>query len=61
MIVSDGYMVSYESKNNRIIITLPQTYQTITNTIAVVSNRKIDITTEDEITILNVIKAIMER
>ena len=61
MIVSDGYTVSYEPKNNRIIVTLPQTYQTITNMIAMVSNRKIYITPEDEMIILNVVKAIMER
>ena len=61
MIVSEGYTVSYEPKNNRIIITLPQTYQTLTNTIAMVSNRKIYITPDDEMIILNVVKAIMER
>ena len=61
MISIDGYTLVYEPKNNRIVITLPQTMKTFTNTVSAIVNRRIDISSEEEAIILNVVKAIMER
>lgn len=61
MISIEGYMLVYEPKNNRIVITLPQTMETLTNTVSEIVDRRIDISSEEEATILNVVKNIMER
>ena len=42
MIASDGYSVEYIPKNNQIVITLPQTFKTINNTVQMVTNIKTD-------------------
>lgn len=39
MIVSDGYSLSYERKKNRIVILLPQTAETIMDTMTFPVNR----------------------
>ena len=61
MINIEGYMLVYEPKSNRIVITLPQTIETLTNTVSEIVDRRIDISNEEEATILNVVKAIMEK
>lgn len=61
MIVSDGYSIEYYPKKNRIEIVLPQTMQTISSTVAMVTNRRTHITPEEEMIILSVVKAIFER
>lgn len=61
MVSIDGYMLVYEPKSNRIVITLPQTMKTFTNTVSAIVNRRINISSEEEAIILNVVKAIMER
>ena len=61
MIYSDGYSLTYFPKRNTIEIVMPQTMTTLTNTVAMVSNRKTILTEADEIAILSVVKAIMER
>ena len=60
MIVSDGYSLEYIPGRNRIIINLPQTMTTISNTVAMVSNRRTNLTVTEEAAILSVVKAIME-
>lgn len=40
MIVSDGYSLSYERNKNRIVIYLPQTYETMTNTMTLPVKRQ---------------------
>ena len=60
MIVSDGYTLTYDKKNNRIVITLPQTIHTINNTVSMITNRKIDLTEGEETLILTTVKAVME-
>lgn len=61
MIESNGYVLVYKPKENQIVITLPQTFSTLTNTLSPVVERRIDICTEEEAAILNVVKAIFEK
>ena len=60
MIYSDGYSLTYLPKRNTIVIVMPQTMTTLTNTVAMVSNRKTILTEAEEAAILSVVKAIME-
>ncbi len=61
MIYIDGYFLTYFPKRNTIEIVMPQTMTTITNTVAMVSNRKTVLTEEEEEVILSVVKSIVER
>lgn len=61
MIGIEGYYLDYDRKNNRIIITLPQTLSTLTNTLAMVTNRRTYLTQSEEALILTTVKAIIER
>ena len=61
MIYSDGYSLTYFPKRNTIEIVMPQTMKTLTNTMAMVSNRKTVLTVEEETVILSVVKSIVER
>ena len=61
MVYSDGYSLTYFPKRNTIEIVMPQTMTTFTNTVAMVSNRKTVLTEEEEMVILSVVKAIVER
>lgn len=60
MITIDGYSINYDRSNNRITILLPQTAVTMTNTMAMLSNRKTDFTDNELGTILYAVKAIAE-
>lgn len=61
MIVSEGYVLVYERAKNRIVIILPQTFETPTNTVSMVADRKTHLTSSEESIILQTVKAIMER
>ena len=61
MIYSDGYSLTYFPKRNTIEIVMPQTMTTLTNTMAMISNRKTVLTEAEETVILSVVKAIVER
>ena len=61
MLISDGYSIEYSRKRNQFIITLPQTMTTVTNTVAMVTNRKTEFTNTELFAILAVAKAIAER
>lgn len=62
MIVSkDGYEVEYYPTKNRIIITMPQTWQTLTNTMSIIRNRKIDFTDTDLALLLELTRYLCER
>lgn len=43
----DGYTIEHHRQRNQIVITMPQTTETLTNTISIVRNRKVDFTTKD--------------
>ena len=61
MISGDGYFLVYDKDKNRIVILLPQTMETSTNTKDSVTDRKIDINGSEQSLILNVVKAVFER
>lgn len=61
MIENNGYILNYKPKENQIVITLPQTVSTLTNTVSPVVERRIDISHEEEAVILNVVKSIFEK
>ena len=61
MIYSDGYSLTYFPQRNTIEIVMPQTTTTLTNTVAMVSNRKTVLTEGEKAVILSVVKAIVER
>lgn len=61
MICIDGYSLIYYPKRNTIEIVMPQTVTTLTNTVSMVSNRKTVLTESEEVAILSVVKAIVER
>ena len=58
MVLIDGYSVWYEKNANRIVISLPQTMETVTNTTTAISNRKHEFTNSELCVILSVTKAI---
>ena len=60
MILIDGYSILYEKKANRIVISLPQTMETVTNTTTLIINRKYEFTDSELCAILSVTKAIVE-
>lgn len=60
MILIDGYSIQYEKKANRIVISLPQTMETVTNTTTLIINRKNEFTDSELCAILSVTKAIVE-
>jgi len=62
MIVSqDGYAIEHYRSRNQIVITMPQTVQTLTNTQSIVRNRKVDFTDSDLVALLGLARYICER
>lgn len=62
MIVSqDGYMIEHYHERNQIIITMPQTIQTLTNTPGIVRNRKVDLSDSDLVVLLGLARYICEK
>ena len=62
MIISqDGYSIEHYKNSNQIVITMPQTVQTLTNTTSIVRNRKIDFTAEDLMILLELTRYLCER
>ena len=57
---NDGYSIWYEKRSNRIIISLPQTMETVTNTMTMIVNRKSEFTSSELCALLSVAKAIAE-
>lgn len=59
----DGYAIEhYRNKNqNQIIITMPQTVQTLMNTQSIVRNRKLDFTVSDLAILLELTRYLCER
>ena len=60
MIASDGYTIEFYKNTNRIEISLPQTIATISNTVAMISNRRASLTDEELSVILAMVKALFE-
>jgi hypothetical protein len=60
MIVSEGYSIEYMKAANKIIINLPQTMGTVTNTVTPMSDRKTDFTDDELCAILYAVKMFAE-
>lgn len=60
MIVSDGYSIEQHQGINQIVITMPQTEQTITSTATIISNRRM-LTGDELCAVLALVKAFAER
>ena len=60
IVTNDGYSIWYEKRANRIIISLPQTMETVSNTMAMIVNRKSEFTDSELCAILSVAKAMTE-
>jgi len=56
----DGYAINYEKERNRITILLPQTSETMTNTVSQVGERKTDLSAWDLQQILVAVKHVCE-
>ena len=61
MIVIDGYSIEHYPNMNKIVITMPQTFATLTNTTEMVSNRRTDITESELTAILVAVRTMLER
>ena len=61
MIVSDGYSLMYDEKRNFILIGLPQTMETATNTIGQIVDRRTDVTETDLMVLLNIAQLIFHK
>lgn len=60
IVTNDGYSIWHEKRANRIIISLPQTMETVSNTMTMIVNRKSEFTDSELVAILSVAKAIAE-
>lgn len=61
MIVSGGYTLSYNILQNQIIITLPQTYQTLSDSFTVVSNRRNELSDSEQTFLLMIVRQLFEK
>lgn len=61
MLTSDGYDLIYYKNRNQIIILLPQTYATATNTFEQVVDRRTDVEETDLWVLLNIVKLIFHK
>ena len=61
MLTSDGYCLTYYKNRNQIVICLPQTYETATNTYEKVVDRRTDVEETDLWVLLNIAKLIFHK
>ena len=61
MLTSDGYALTYDKSKNKIIIGLPQTYETLTNTIEGVVERRTDVEEKDLFVLLYIARQIFHK
>lgn len=61
MLTSDGYCLNYHKSRNQIVISLPQTYATITNTVEQPVDRRTDVQETDLAVLLNIAKLIFHK
>lgn len=60
MTIIDGYAIIQEPQKNRIVISLPQTWQTIQGTVGDVADRRVSLRREEEAALLVAIKGMFE-
>lgn len=60
MTVIDGYFITQYVARNEIVITLPQTLDTLTNTVTPIADRRKVLTDLEEAALLTAVKALFE-
>lgn len=60
-IESNGYWLEYNKKRNRIVITLPQTTETITDTVGIMADRRVDVKDKEMAVLLQTVRLIFEK
>lgn len=60
MTVLDGYSITQYVTRNQIVITLPQTWDTLANTVAPIADRRNVLTDLEEAALLTAVKAMFE-
>ena len=60
MTVIDGYIIAQYPNQNKIVIVLPQTISTISNTLAPIAKRRRTITQDEEAALLVAVKGMFE-
>ena len=58
MLTSNGYFLTYYKERNQIVIGLPQTWKTLTNTLEPVVDRRVDVEEKDLAILLTATQAI---
>ena len=61
MLISNEYALTYYPTRNQIVIALPQTWETPTNTISPVIDRRTDVTEIDLFAVLQVVQVIFSK
>lgn len=61
MLTSDGYCLTYYKNKNQIVISLPQTYETATNTYEQVVDRRTDVMETELLVLIEIIKLIFHK
>ena len=61
MLTSDGYSLTYYKNKNKIVIRLPQTYETVTNTYEQVVERRTDVMETDLLVLIEIVKVIFHK
>ena len=61
MIANDGYSLVYDKKRNRIVIGLPPTLETATDTFTPIADRRTDVSETDLIVLLNIAQLIFHK
>ena len=58
MLLSEEYSLTYDKNHNRIVINLPQTFETVNSTYEQILDRRTDVEEKDLLVLLNVVKLI---
>lgn len=61
MLTSDGYCLTYYKNKNQIVISLPQTYETATNTYEQVVDRGTDVMETELLVLIEIVKLIFHK
>lgn len=61
MLTSDGYCLTYYKNKNQIVISLPHTYETATNTYEQVVDRRTDVTETELLVLLEIVRLIFHK
>ena len=58
ILVDSGYSLIYKANQNQIILNLPQTCETIQNTVSQMTTRRVDVKEEELISLLQLVQLI---